>query len=426
LVERNNGIVEVNGSIPLRSISLKIKGKAMPFFETIELLPEDPILGLTAVYKSDLRDKKVNLGVGIYQDSEGKPYVLNSVIEAEALLNRELPTKGYLPIEGDPEYIAQSLKLLYGNSKLIDEGKIIGAQAVGGCSALRIGGDFLAQELSRIIFISDPSWSNHQGIFSRAGMKIEYYKYYDNVDHRVDFAGLCASIKLMPPASVILLQPCCHNPSGMDLSFDQWKILSDLIHKQRVFPFFDIAYQGFGRDLEEDAMPIRYFVEQGHEMITAQSFSKNFGLYGERVGLISFVTHSKDNAKKILSKIKYIIRETYSNPPLHGAKIVATILKNSSLKIQWMQELQKMRNRLNEMRICLASGLAEKCDRQNFAFLNKQKGMFSFCGLNKQQVRRLQEEKGIYMISNGRINIAGLNFNNLDYVIDSILSVIEP
>jgi len=396
----------------------------MPFFDTIELLPDDPILGLSAIFKADPHKEKVNLGIGVYQDSEGKPYVLNSVKEAEALIQKKLLSKEYLPIEGDPEYLEEGLKLVYGShSKLLHAGEIAAAQSIGGSSALRIGGDFLAQELSRIIFLSDPSWSNHKGIFSRAGMKIEYYKYYDETQHRIDFAGLCASIKLMPPASVILLQPCCHNPSGMDLSFDQWQILSDLIKKQRIFPFFDIAYQGFGQDIEEDAKPIRYFVEQGHELIVAQSFSKNFGLYGERVGIVSFVTHNKETAKKILSKIKLIIRESYSNPPLHGAKIVATILKTPALKTEWMNEVQNMRNRVKEMRQSLSADLVEKSIHKDFTFLSRQQGLFSFSGLNKQQVMRLREERGVYMVSNGRINVAGLNPGNLDYVIDSILSV---
>jgi aspartate aminotransferase len=396
----------------------------MAFFDMVELLPEDPILGLAALFKADPREKKVNLGIGMYQDAEGKPYILNAVRDAEEILQNKSPGKGYLPIEGDPEYLEEALKLVYGaDSDVLKAGQVTAAQSVGGCSALRIGGDFLAQEISRTIFLSDPSWSNHKGIFSRSRMNIEYYKYYDQVNRRIDFAGLCASIKLMPPASVILLQPCCHNPSGMDLSFEQWQILSDLIKKQRVFPFFDFAYQGFGEGVEEDARPIRYFVDQGHELIVAQSFSKNFGLYGERVGVVSFVTHKKETTKKILSKIKLIIRESYSNPPMHGAKIIALILKNPALKAGWIHELQNMRDRVKEMRKCLTAELISKSQHQDFSFLSRQQGMFSFSGLNKEQVMRLREERGVYMVSNGRINVAGLNPGNLDYTIDSILSV---
>lgn len=399
----------------------------MAFFDMIELLPEDPIFGLAALFKADTHKNKINLGIGVYQDAEGKPCILNVVREAELALSKQSPNKGYLPIEGDSDYLAEALKLVYGvNSKVLEAGLVTAAQSVGGSSALRIGGDFLAQEISRAIFISDPSWSNHKGIFSRTGMKIEYYKYYDQANHRVDFAGLCASVKLMPPASVILLQPCCHNPSGMDLSFEQWQILSDLIKKQQIFPFFDFAYQGFGSGIEEDARPIRYFVDQGHELMVAQSFSKNFGLYGERVGVISFVTQRKEIAEKILSKIKLIIRESYSNPPLHGAKIVAAILKSPAFKAEWIEEVRNMRDRVNEMRQRMTAELINKASHQDFSFLSRQKGMFSFSGLNKEQVMRLREERGVYMISNGRINVAGLNPGNLNYAIDSILSVINP
>lgn len=395
----------------------------MPFFDMVELLPEDPILGLAALFQADNHPKKVNLGIGAYQDSEGNPYVLNVVKEAEAVIISRYPNKGYLPIDGDPLFLKEAVKLAYGSS--LETHRIAAAQAVGGSSALRIGGDFLAQEISRTIFLSDPSWSNHQGIFTRAGFKIEYYKYYDQTNHRIDFAGLCASIKLMPPASVILLQPCCHNPSGMDLTFDQWQILSDLIKKQRVFPFFDFAYQGFGEGIEQDARPIRYFIEQGHELAVAQSFSKNLGLYGERVGVISFAAPNEEVAKKILSRMKLIIRESYSNPPMHGAKIASIILNDENLKTQWIHEVQNMRDRIKAMRESLTAELIKKAHHQDFSFLSKQQGMFSFSGLDKNQVMRLRDERGVYMVANGRINVAGLNPNNLDYVIDSILSVIN-
>lgn len=398
----------------------------MPFFETIELLPDDPILSLPILFKADPRKKKVNLGIGAYQDSEGKPYVLICVREAEKILYKKLTNKEYLPIEGDAEYLEEALKLVYGSdSKYLMEGMVFAAQSVGGSGALRIGGEFLAQEISRIMFLSDPSWPNHKGIFSRAGMKIDYYKYYDEANHRIDFAGMCASVKLMPPASVILLQPCCHNPSGMDLTFEQWQVLSDLIKKQKIFPFFDFAYQGFGQDIEEDARPIRYFADQGHEMVVAQSFSKNFGLYGERVGVMSILTHSKDIAQKIGSRVKLIIRQSYSNPPIHGARIIATILKSPELKKQWKDEVKNMSGRIKEMRDALTAGLMEKSLNQDFSFIKKQRGLFSFSGLNNVQVQQLREEKGVYMVNSGRINVAGLNPDNLDYVIDSILSVIN-
>jgi aspartate aminotransferase len=398
----------------------------MPFFDTIELLPDDPILGLPILFKADPRSQKVNLGVGAYLDADGKPYVLMCVLEAENILRKNLKNLDYLPISGDPDYVSEAAKLAFGaDSKLLKEGKIFSAQTVGGTSALRLGADFLVQEIGKNIFLSDPTWTNHRGVFTRAGMKIEFYKYYDRVKHKVDFEGMCASVKTMPPGSAMLLQPCCHNPSGMDLTFDQWKILSDLLKKQQVIPFFDFAYQGFGKGIEDDAKPIRYFAEQGHEMLVAQSFSKDFGLYGERVGLISFVTHSSEIAKNIGSRVRLMIRQNYSNPPRHGARLVATILQSPDLKKQWQDEVQNMRGRIQSMREALCFGLMEKTDKQDFTFLQFQQGMFSFSGLNKDQVMRLRKDHGVYMVDDGRINVAGLNPLNLGYVIDSIVAVIN-
>ncbi len=397
----------------------------MSFFETLELLPEDPILGLPKVFNADPRPQKVNLGIGAYQDSEGKPYVLSSVRDAEAQILQQERSKEYLPIEGNPDFIQSILTLIFSatNSKL-GEGHIKAAQGIGGTGALRLGGEFLSQFNSRLIFLSEPSWPNHKALFSRAGLHVDYYKYYDEKNHRIDFAGMCASIKLMPPGSVILLQACCHNPTGMDLSFNQWQELSEIIKKQKIFPFFDLAYQGFGKDLEEDAKPIRYFVEQGHELIAASSCSKNFGLYGERVGLVAVVAKNKEAALKTESHIKQIIRGSYSNPPRFGAQIVSLILGNESLKASWKRELQAMRDRIVEMRETLAFGLQTKSMHKDFSFLTNQKGIFSFSGLNKEQVLRLKEERGIYMVADGRMNVAGLNPHNIDYVIESILAVL--
>ncbi len=398
----------------------------MPFFETVEMLPEDPILGLPKLFQANPNPNKVNLGIGAYRDSDGKPYVLTSVREVEKLLLEKQSSQDYLPIEGDPDYIRESLKVVFGNdSPKIASGEVFAAQALGGTGALRLGGEFLAREISKVIFISEPSWPNHISIFSRAGMRVELYKYYDEHQHRVDFAGLCATVKIMPPASVILLQACCHNPTGMDLTFPQWQELSDLIKQRQIFPFFDFAYQGFSKSLDDDAKPIRYFVEQGHEMIVASSYSKNFGLYGERVGLTSIITHKAETAQKIGTQIKQIIRGSYSNPPRTGASIVSTILQTPALRTSWLRELQAMRDRIVEMREALTFGLQAKSLHKDFSFLLDQKGIFSFSGLNREQVQRLRDERGIYMIGNGRMNVAGLNPHNLDYVIDSILAIVN-
>jgi aspartate aminotransferase len=427
LVERNNGIVEVNGSIPLRSNSLLFSMEhAMSFFESVPMLPEDPIFGLNRLYQADPRPNKVNLGVGAYQDAQAKPYVLETIQEAEKRLFQKGMSKEYLPIDGNSEYIQETIKLVFGsNCSRVTSGEIYAAQTVGGTSALRLGGDFLRQNETKGIFLSDPTWPNHQQIFSKSHLQIEFYKYYDKDQHRVNFDAMCDAIKAMPRGAAILLQACCHNPTGMDLSFAQWQELSDLIKKQQIFPFFDFAYQGFGDDLEKDAKAIRYFADQGHEMMVAASYSKNFGLYGERVGMFAMVARHSDIAKRCASQIKQLIRSNYSNPPRFGAALVALILKSDELSAGWKRELQSMRGRIQEMREALAFGLMSEGIHVDFSFLMKQKGMFSFSGLEKHVVERLRVEKGIYLVGNGRMNVAGLNPSNLEYVVESILAVVK-
>lgn len=396
----------------------------MSFFDTVELVPEDPILGMPILFNADKHSNKVNLGIGAYADSEGKPYILTTVRDVEKGIIASETSKEYLPIEGGADFLRGSLDLVFGpNHPRVAAGEVFAAQGIGGTGALRLGAEFLAQHISKIAFISDPSWPNHRAIFQRSGMRVEFYKYFDPVLHRIDFAGLCASIKIMPPASVVVLQASCHNPTGVDLSLDQWKELSDLIKKQKIFPFFDLAYQGFGVDLDDDAKAVRYFAEQGHEMAVANSYSKNFGLYGERIGMLTIVTKNKEQAKSVGSQVKQIIRGIYSNPPLHGALIVGTILKDEKLKTAWKHELQSLRDRIIEMREALMSSLQAKSVDRDFTFLTKQKGIFSFSGLNKDQVIQLRDKYGVYMILNGRLNVAGLNPHNLDYVTEAILSV---
>lgn len=398
----------------------------MSIFDSVEMRPEDPILGLGIAYKEDQRPSKVNLGVGAYMNAEGSPQVLSCVRKAEKIILEKNLDKEYQPILGNPDYIRESLKLVYGeNSTALASGAIAAAQTIGATGALRIGGDFLFQNnISTIIFLSDPTWPNHKSIFNRVGMKNDTYTYYDTLHHALNFSGMCESIAKMPPGSVILLQPCCHNPTGIDPSFDQWKDLSRLIKHHKLIPFFDLAYQGFDQDLVEDAKVVRYFVEAGHEMLVANSYSKNFGLYGERVGMLSIVSKEQDTAVRVGSQIKQIIRGSYSMPPLQGQRIVTTILQSDELKEEWVHELNNMRNRIKEMRKTLLSGLQVKCSDSEFQFLCEQTGMFSFSGLNEEQVHRLKHDFGIYMPNNGRVNVAGLNTKNMGYVIDSILSVI--
>lgn len=399
----------------------------MPFFNDIPQLPEDPILGLPIAFAADPRPHKINLGIGAYKTAEGHPLVLSSVKKAEIFLFQKNLNKDYLPIEGDADFLRYSLQLLLGaDSSLWQTNRFFAAQTVGGASALRIGSEFLAKLVSKTIFISEPSWSNHKQIFERAGLNVGSYPYFDRQTHLLDYSGMCQAVRNMPPGGVILLHGCCHNPTGIDPSFEQWKELSDLIKKQQLIPFFDMAYQGFGQGLDLDAQAIRHFVKEGHEMLIAYSFSKNFGLYGERVGFLSLVSSSAENIPSIASQMKSLIRGNYSNPPLHGARIVSTILKSQELTVEWKSELNDMCERIQKMRQAFIAALMVKGQDHNFNYMHQQSGLFSFSGLNAEQVRVLRNEKAIYMPNNGRINIAGLNIKNVSYVADSLLSVMTP
>jgi aspartate/tyrosine/aromatic aminotransferase len=397
----------------------------MPFFNDVPLLPDDPILGLPSAFAGDPRPNKINLGIGAYKTAEGFPLVLSSVRKAENQLLQKNLNKEYLPIEGDGEFIRCSLKLLLGtHCSLLQSGHFFAAQTVGGAGALRIAGEFLSKLISKTIFLSQPSWSNHKQIFERAGLNVGSYPYFYPATCLLDYQGMCQAVKNMPRGSIILLHGCCHNPTGIDPTFDEWKELSQIIKHQQVIPLFDIAYQGFGHGLEEDAKAIRYFASEGHEMLISYSFSKNFGLYGERVGFLAIISSNQEIVPRIGSQIRYLIRGNYSNPPLHGARIVSTILKSQELTLEWKTELNNMCERVKEMRRALVAALLVQGKGHNFAYMDKQIGLFSFSGLSLEQVERLRREKAIYMPSNGRINIAGLNTQNLSYVVDGLLSVL--
>lgn len=397
-----------------------------PFFTDIPLLPEDPILGLAIAFAADPRPNKINLGIGAYKTAEGHPLVLSSVRKAESLLVQKNLYKEYLPIDGDAEFLRVSLQLLFGNdSPLWKSNQFFAAQTIGGGGALRIGGEFLSKLISKTIFVSQPSWSNHKQIFERSGLNVGSYPYFNPKTFLLDYQGMCEAIEHMPSGSVILLHGCCHNPTGIDPTIEQWKELSDFIKKQRLIPFFDIAYQGFGPGIEEDVQPIRHFVNEGHEMLVAYSFSKNFGLYGERVGFLTVICQDANQVPKIGSQIKSLIRGNYSNPPLHGARIVSTILKSHELTLEWKSSVENMRDRVNDMRKALIAALLVKNHHHNFDYLHQQRGLFSYSGLTADQVQTLRQEKAIFMPSNGRINIAGLNTQNLTYVAESILSVMS-
>jgi aspartate/tyrosine/aromatic aminotransferase len=398
----------------------------MSFFEQVTPATPDAIFGLSRAFAEDPRKEKVNLTVGLYKTEELITPILPSVKKAEEEILRSEKSKEYLPLEGHKVYLEEIGKLLFGELIWTESSaRIAKVQAVGGTHALRSGGEFLVQEkIADTIHVSDPTWPNHRAIFARAGMRIENYPYYGHEKHDLSFEKMRAYLSKLPSRSVVLLHACCHNPTGADLSLDQWKELSQLFLSKKLIPFFDLAYQGFDRGLAEDAEAIRLFAREGHEMVVAYSLSKNFGLYAERVGALFVVCETHKSRENVGSKLVATTRPNISNPPLHGAQIVATILTNSKLKKEWEMELTAMRERINGMRNKLAEALSSKTKKVDFSFLKERAGLFSFSGLNSAQVERLIRDYGIYMTKDGRINAVGLNSANLDYVVNSILSVV--
>jgi aspartate/tyrosine/aromatic aminotransferase len=396
----------------------------MSFFKSIKKPPEDPIFGLNVAFKADMRPHKINLVVGEYRSAEGEPLVLSVVKKAEAYLLEENLNKEYLPIEGDRKYIQHTLQLIFGltNPNLIPQ-NIIGFQTVGGTSALRLAGELILQEIPNI-YIPEPSWANHRQIFSQLGMRVHTYPYYNHATQELDFSGICQAIEKMAPRSLILLHACCHNPTGIDLTEEQWLELSGLIKHRRHLPFFDLAYQGFGSGCEEDAKAIRLFLREGHEMFVAYSFAKNMGLYGERAGALALVCWDPQAVVNVQSNAKRLIRTNYSNPPLHAARIVTSILDSPKLTEEWKQELAAMRNRIKEIRHAFARKLQAANLNKNFEFFERQSGLFSLSGLSADQVSLLQQEYAIFMPSNGRINMAGINRHNMDSLVNAFAAVL--
>jgi aspartate/tyrosine/aromatic aminotransferase len=395
----------------------------MSLFISLQLQPDDPILGIPKQFAADPRLQKVNLGIGSYLDAEGHPYILDCVRDAEEAILKKKLSKEYLPIAGDEQLLSLTGSLIYGQHFAAAAQSIFFSQTIGSTGALFLGGQFLAKHLSQNIYLPNSSWPNHKAIFNNAGLNIDQYFYYDDRTHQIDFDRMIYDIEKMPTKSIILLQASCHNPTGIDPTNDQWMEISSVLKKNQVIPFFDFAYQGFKKSPDDDAFPIRYFLSQGHEFLTATSFAKNFGLYGERVGTLSIVSKDEISAKKAGSYIKQLIRGNYSNPPRHGAEIITEILSSEKPKKMWCIELSNMCDRLKEMRHTLATGLQAKATHFDWTFLNKQVGFFSYCGLNETQVHSLIKNYGIYMPSNGRINIAGLNGHNMNYVIDALIEV---
>ena len=392
----------------------------MKFFDTVEMAPPDPILGLNTAFKADPRSNKVNLSIGAYKTDDLQPLVLAAVRKAEDQILTEGMDKEYLSQDGDPEYVKRSIRLVFDT----EQDNIFGAQAPGGTAGVRLAGEFLAQIGSQIIYIPDPTWANHNQVFARAGLKVASYPYYDAERREFTKSRMVEAIRSIPNGNPILLHACCHNPTGLDPTLSDWKELSTAIKAQGLLPVFDFAYQGFGRGIDEDAMAVRHFLVEGHQMLVANSYSKNFGLYGERIGGFYVVTPDAETAERVKSQVMRIIRANYSNPPLHGSRIIATVLASDELKQEWESELTVMRDRISGMRKALAEGLNAGGSSVDFSFMYKQNGMFSYSGLSKDAVDRLRDEYAIYMPTNGRLNVAGLSPKNLDYVVEAILAVL--
>ncbi|ARF49574.1 amino acid aminotransferase [Pantoea stewartii] len=395
-------------------------------FESISAAPADPILGLADLFRADDRPNKINLGIGVYKDETGKTPVLTSVKKAEQYLLENETSKNYLSIDGLPDFAHCTQELLFGKGNaLISAGRVRSAQTPGGTGALRVAADFLATQTSvKRVWVSNPSWPNHKNVFNAAGLEVCEYSYYDAVNHTLDFDSMLASLKAVKAGDVVLFHGCCHNPTGIDPTAEQWQQLAALSKANGWLPLFDFAYQGFARGLEEDAAGLRLFAASHQELIVASSYSKNFGLYNERVGAITLVASDAATADTAFSQVKYTIRANYSNPPSHGAAVVATILGNDALRTIWQQELSDMRQRIQRMRQLFVNTLAEKGAQQDFSFIIKQNGMFSFSGLTKDQVIRLREEFGVYAVNSGRVNVAGMTPDNMSALCEAIVAVL--
>jgi len=395
-------------------------------FESISAAPADPILGLADLFRADDRPNKINLGIGVYKDETGKTPVLTSVKKAEQYLLENETTKNYLSIDGLADFARCTQALLFGSqSPLITAGRARTAQTPGGTGALRVAADFLATQTSvKRVWVSNPSWPNHKNVFNAAGLEVCEYQYYDAENHTLDFDGLVASLKQVQPGDVVLFHGCCHNPTGIDPTAEQWQQLAQLSQAGGWLPLFDFAYQGFARGLDEDAEGLRIFAASHQELIVASSYSKNFGLYNERVGAITLVAAEASVADTAFSQVKYTIRANYSNPPAHGAAVVATILGNDALRTIWEQELSDMRQRIQRMRQLFVNTLAEKGAQRDFSFIIKQNGMFSFSGLTKDQVIRLREEFAVYAVNSGRVNVAGMTPDNMSALCEAIVAVL--
>ena len=396
-------------------------------WKNIEAAPADSILGLTEAFKKETNPNKVNLGVGVYKDDAGNTPVLNSVKAAEKILLEKEQTKSYLPISGDPIYASSVQKLIFGeDSEVISNGRAATVHAPGGTGALRVGAELLKKFNSQAkVWISKPTWANHKGIFAAAGFGLAEYNYYDAANMCLDFPALVASLEAVPAGDIVLLHACCHNPSGVDLNEEQWKQVVAIGKAKGWIPFLDFAYQGFGAGVEADRFAVEQFAAAGVDFFVASSFSKNFGLYNERTGALTVVSPNREESVVAMSHLKVTVRVIYSNPPAHGGLVAAKILSDPALYQQWLGELNDMRERIVAMRTALVDGIAARGVDRDFSFIKEQRGMFSFSGLNDDVVKWLRDNKAIYVVGGGRINLAGLTSANIDYVCDAIAEILK-
>ena len=396
----------------------------MSLFSAVEHAPADPILGLNEKFNADTRPTKVNLGVGVYQDGNGKLPLLRCVAAAEQRLAQRPAPRGYLPIDGLGSYDADVRELVFGtDSPVLAADRVVTMQALGGTGALKLGADFLKRlNPDAAVLISDPSWENHQALFTRAGFEVAKYRYYSPADRGIDFAGMVEDLRAAAPGTIVVLHACCHNPTGYDLNDEQWAQVIEICTSGGLVPFLDMAYQGFADGIEEDAHVVRRFAERVTNMFCSTSFSKSFGLYGERVGALSVLCADAAEAARVRSQLKIVARTNYSNPPTHGAQLVATVFADDQLKADWVAELGEMRDRIKQMRGALSAGL-QAAGVDDMGFVTEQVGMFSYTGLTTEQMVRLREEFGIYGTDAGRICVAALNTNNVDYVAQAIAAV---
>ena len=396
-------------------------------FETITSAPADAILGLTDAFKEDFNPNKINLGVGVYKDGGGQTPVLATVKEAEQRLLCSEATKSYLPIDGLAEYGRLSQQLVFGREHpILREGRAATVQTPGGTGALRVAADFVRRIIPQTtVWLSDPTWPNHPNVFGSAALQVRSYPYFEAQTNGVAFDPMMAALETIPGGDVLLLHGCCHNPTGADFSPQQWQAVASVCADRGILPLLDFAYQGFGDGLDEDATGVRIVADHCRELLVATSYSKNFGLYNERVGALTLVADSAEAADAANSHMKICVRTSYSNPPAHGGQIVAEILGDQELRKRWENELAEMRNRINDMRHLFVETLNEQGAGRDFSFIARQRGMFSYSGLTPAQVQALRERHSVYVVGSGRINVAGMTEANMDYLCEAIADVLK-